>query len=191
MIGSPNFARFIYDGDGSAFGIKGPSGSDDIEALFEDFFEDEGLVSEPTAFDGRSDYDAFITAGIPAGGLFTGAEDVKTAEQVEWYGGLATFEGEPVSYDPCYHQACDSMTPIADGADAELYMALNEAYGGALEYNGVISNVNTLVLEQMADAVAHAILTYAMSTSSVNGTAKASPVAMEKVGDRLGSHFQR
>lgn len=191
MIGSPNFARFIYDGDGSAFGIKGPSGSDDIEALFEDFFTSQGLVSEPTAFDGRSDYDAFITAGIPAGGLFTGAEDAKTAEQVEWYGGLATFDGEPVSYDPCYHQPCDSMDPIGDGADADLYEALNAAYGGALLYEGQITNINTVALEEMADAVAHAILTYAMSTSSVNGTAKGSPMAMEKSGDRLGSHFRR
>ena len=33
--------------------------------------------------------------------------------------------------------------------------------------------------------------TYAMSTGSVSGTAKASPVAMEKVGDRLGAHFMR
>jgi Zn-dependent M28 family amino/carboxypeptidase len=191
MIGSPNFARFIYDGDGDAFGIKGPTGSDDIETLFEEFFASQGLASEPTAFDGRSDYDAFITAGIPAGGLFTGAEGAKTEDQVALYGGLATFDGEPVSYDPCYHQACDSLTPIADGADAELYTALNAAYGGALEYNGVISNVNTLVFEQMADAVAHAILTYAMSTSSVSGTAKASPMAMEKAGDLLGAHFQR
>ena len=191
MIGSPNYARFVYDGSGDAFGIKGPTGSGNIEGIFEEYFASEGLASEPTAFDGRSDYDAFITAGIPAGGLFTGAEDAKTEEQVALYGGLATFEGEPVSYDPCYHQACDSLTPIADGADAELYMALNAAYGGALEYNGVISNVNTLALEEMADAAAHAILTFAMSTSSVSGTAKASPVAMEKVGDRLGSHFQR
>jgi Zn-dependent M28 family amino/carboxypeptidase len=190
MIGSPNFARFVYDGDGDAFGIKGPTGSDDIEALFEDYFASQGLASEPTAFDGRSDYDAFITAGIPAGGLFTGAEGAKTEDQVALYGGLATFEGQPVSYDPCYHQACDSMTPIEDGADAELYEALNAAYEGALEYNGVISNVNTTALEEMADAVAHAILTYAMSTSSVSGTAKASPMAMEKAGDRLGAHFQ-
>jgi Peptidase family M28 len=191
MIGSPNFARFVYDGDGDAFGIKGPSGSDDIEQLFEDYFASQELASEPTAFDGRSDYDAFITAGIPAGGLFTGAEGAKTEEQVPLYGGLANFAGEPVSYDPCYHQPCDSMDPIADGADAGLYEALNAAYGGALEYNGVITNINTVALEEMSDAVAHAILTYAMSTSSVNGTAKASPVAMEKVGDRLGSHFQR
>ena len=191
MIGSPNYARFIYDGSGDAFGIKGPTGSGNIERVFEDYFSSQGLISEPTAFDGRSDYDAFITAGIPAGGLFTGAEDAKSEEQVDWYGGLATFDGEPVSYDPCYHQACDSMDPIADGADADLYEALNAAYAGALEYNGVITNVNTLALEEMADAAAHAILTFAMSTGSVSGTAKASPVATEKVGDRLGAHFMR
>ena len=144
MIGSPNFARFVYDGDGSAFGIKGPTGSGAIEKVFEDFFASEGLASEPTAFDGRSDYDAFITAGIPAGGLFTGAEGAKTAAQVPLYGGLSTFDGASVSYDPCYHQACDSLDPIADGADAGLYEALNDAYDGALEYNGVISNINTL-----------------------------------------------
>ncbi|HEU4491503.1 MAG TPA: M20/M25/M40 family metallo-hydrolase [Jiangellales bacterium] len=191
MIGSPNFARFVYDGDGDAFGIKGPSGSDDIEALFAKFFADQGLASEPTAFDGRSDYDAFISAGIPAGGLFTGAEDAKSEEQVPLYGGLATYAGSPVSYDPCYHLACDSMDPIADGADAGLYEALNAAYEGALEYDGVITNINTVAVEQMADAVAHAVLTYAMSTSSVNGTAKASPRAAEAHGEHLGAHLRR
>ena len=191
MIGSPNYARFVYDGDGSAFGIKGPSGSDNIEQVFEDYFDSQGLASEPTAFDGRSDYDAFISAGIPAGGLFTGAEDNKTEEQVALYGGLATYNGQPVSYDPCYHQACDSMDPVGDGADAGLYQALNDAYGGALEYNGVITNVNTLALEEMADAAAHAILTYAMSTSSVNGTAQASDQAAAAAGDRIGAHFRR
>ena len=191
MIGSPNYARFIYDGDGSAFGIKGPSGSGAIEGVFEDFFTSQGLESEPTAFDGRSDYDAFITAGIPAGGLFTGAEDEKTADQVVDYGGLATFEGEPVWFDPCYHQACDSLDPIGDGADAGLYEALNEAYDGALEYNGTISNVNTVALEEMSDAAVHAILLYAMSTSSVNGTGKASQRAAVASGERLGAHFRR
>ena len=96
-----------------------------------------------------------------------------------------------MSYDPCYHQACDSLDPIGDGADAGLYEALNEAYGGALEYNGVISNVNTLALEEMSDAVAHAILLYAMSTGSVNGTGKASERAAMAAGDRLGAHFRR
>lgn len=192
MIGSPNYARFIYDGSGDAFGIKGPTGSGNIEGVFESYFASEGLASEPTAFDGRSDYDAFISAGIPAGGLFTGAEDAKEADEVALYGGLSTFEGEPVSYDPCYHQPCDSMDPIGDGADAELYEALNEAYDGALEYgpDDTITNVNQTGLEEMADAAAHAILTFAMSTSSVSGTAKASPTAMEH-GERMGAHFRR
>jgi Zn-dependent M28 family amino/carboxypeptidase len=191
MIGSPNYARFVYDGDGSAFGIRGPSGSGAIEEVFADYFASQGLASEPTAFDGRSDYDAFITAGVPAGGLFTGAEGTKTPEQVTDYGGLATFDGEPVSYDPCYHRACDSMDPIGDGADAQLYLALNLAYNGGLEYEGIITNVNTIALGEMSDAAAHAILTYAMSIASVNGTANAAPIAGEKVGDRLGSHFMR
>jgi hypothetical protein len=55
----------------------------------------------------------------------------------------------------------------------------------------VISNINTLALDEMSDAVAHAILTYAMSTSSVSGTAKGSPNATQNDGERLGSHFRR
>jgi Zn-dependent M28 family amino/carboxypeptidase len=66
------------------------------------------LASEPTAFDGRSDYGPFIAVGIPAGGLFTGAEDVKTEEQAAIYGGTA---GE--AFDPCYHQACDTFDNVA------------------------------------------------------------------------------
>ena len=111
MIASPNFVRFVYDGDGSAFGIEGPPGSDDIEESFTDSFARRGLETEETAFDGRSDYLAFINVGIPAGGLFSGAEVPKTEEQEEIYGGVA---GLP--YDPCYHQACDTYFNISDTA---------------------------------------------------------------------------
>jgi hypothetical protein len=90
---SPNYGRFIYDGSGDAFGIKGPTGSGNIERIFEEYFASQGLASEPTAFDGRSDYDAFITRGIPAGGLFTGAEDAKEADEVALYGGLCHLRG--------------------------------------------------------------------------------------------------
>jgi hypothetical protein len=55
----------------------------------------------------------------------------------------------------------------------------------------VISNVNTLALEEMSDAVAHAVLLYAMSTSSVSGTGRASDQPMIATGDRLGAHFKR
>ncbi len=87
MLGSPNYVRFVYDGDGSAGGDAGPAGSDAIEGIFTDYFGAKGLASEPTDFDGRSDYGPFIEAGIPAGGLFSGAEGVKTPEEAAVYGG--------------------------------------------------------------------------------------------------------
>ena len=43
MIASPNFARFIYDGDGSALSRGAARGSDPIDASFERFFESAGL----------------------------------------------------------------------------------------------------------------------------------------------------
>ena len=105
MIGSPNFVRFVYDGDLSDSEPPpggAPAGSAQIERLFLDYFAGEGLETEPTAFDGRSDYGPFIEVGIPAGGLFTGAEGIKTPAQVAVYGGTAGQQ-----YDPCYHLGCD------------------------------------------------------------------------------------
>jgi Zn-dependent M28 family amino/carboxypeptidase len=128
MVASPNFVRFVYDGDGSGTGTKGPTGSANIEKVFNDYFASQGLATDPTAFDGRSDYGPFIDRGIPAGGLFTGAEGIKTARQAAVYGGTA---GAP--YDPCYHQPCDTITNInstaldqmSDGiADATLQFAM-------------------------------------------------------------------
>jgi Zn-dependent M28 family amino/carboxypeptidase len=123
MVGSPNYGLFIYDGDGSGFGLTGPEGSDDIEALFERYYADvAGVPSEPTAFTGRSDYQAFINNGIPAGGLFTGAEQPKTAAQVAKWGGTAG-----IAYDPCYHSECDTIdnvdpTALRINADAIAYV---------------------------------------------------------------------
>ena len=111
MVASPNYGLFIYDGDGSGFGLEGPPGSDDIEALFEQFYADRNVPSEPTAFDGRSDYFAFINNGVPAGGLFTGAEVPKTAAQAEKWGGTAG-----IAFDPCYHQACDDIDNLSHDA---------------------------------------------------------------------------
>lgn len=102
MIASPNTARFLYDGDGSGFGEVGPAGSDELEAALGEAYAELGLMTLETPFDGRSDYGPFIAAGIPSGGVFTGAEGIKSEEQAAEYGGIA---GAP--YDPCYHQSCD------------------------------------------------------------------------------------
>ena len=111
MVGSPNYVRFIYDGDNSAFPVgpgisAGPPGSGELERIFTDYFASQGLASAETPFNGRSDYGPFIASGvdIPAGGLFTGAEGIKTAAEAAIYGGTA---GQ--AYDPCYHLGCDTF----------------------------------------------------------------------------------
>jgi len=115
MIASPNYVRFVYDGDGAPTGVEGPPGSAQIESLFNDYFASQGLATEPTAFDGRSDYGPFIAVGIPAGGLFSGAEGIKTEEEAQVYGGTA---GEP--YDANYHQAGDTVNNLNTKAMFEL-----------------------------------------------------------------------
>ena len=108
MVASPNYALMVYDGDNSTYGTdvaeEGPPGSGAIERMFHRYFDKIGSDSDETAFSGRSDYGPFIALNVPAGGLFTGAEGVKTAEQAVTFGGTA---GE--AYDPCYHQSCDDL----------------------------------------------------------------------------------
>ncbi|KAJ3516098.1 hypothetical protein NMY22_g14289 [Coprinellus aureogranulatus] len=107
MVASPNYGYFIYDGDGSAFNLTGPAGSDHIEKTFEDFFKSKRIPSAPTEFNGRSDYGPFLDVGIPSGGLFTGAEGKKTEQEAQWWGGEAG-----VDYDICYHKKCDDLSNL-------------------------------------------------------------------------------
>ena len=154
MIGSPNHVFFVYDGDDSD-GIgagPGPDGSDAIEKAFERFYTERGLPFKGTDFSGRSDYGPFIApaVGIPAGGLFTGAEGIKTAAEVALWGGTAGQQ-----YDPCYHQACDTFANVNLGAfdvntDAVAYSTLQ--YGmSTIDVNGVPGNPD---FETFAPAVA-------------------------------------
>ena len=119
MIGSPNFVNFVYDGDLSdsppipedVFAPEARPFSATIEKIFLDYFRSQRIANEPTDFDGRSDYGPFIAAGIPAGGLFTGAEGLKTPEQAAIFGGTA---GE--QYDACYHLGCDDFFNLSNRA---------------------------------------------------------------------------
>jgi aminopeptidase Y len=136
MIGSPNHVFFVYDGDdsdGEGAG-PGPEGSAEIEQFFEGFYDSVGEPYKGTDFSGRSDYGPFIAVGIPSGGLFTGAEGIKTPDEVALWGGTPG-----VQYDPCYHLACDTF-----------------------------ANVSLHALDVNSDAVAAAVLTFAMNTTTVN-----------------------
>jgi Zn-dependent M28 family amino/carboxypeptidase len=130
MIGSPNYFFGVYDGDQSTFPQPPgfiPDGSAEIEDTFEAYYHSVGEPFQDTAFSGRSDYGPFIAVGIPAGGLFTGAEGIKTPDEVLLYGGTAGDQ-----YDPCYHLACDtfdniSLKALEINSDAVAYATLNYA----------------------------------------------------------------
>ncbi|MFO7253074.1 MAG: M20/M25/M40 family metallo-hydrolase [Actinomycetes bacterium] len=106
MIASPNGAIKIYDGRGSNAGAQ-PPGSAEIERLFRSHFDAKAQPYGTADLNDRSDYAPFRKAGIPVGGLFTGAGEKKTAEEAKLFGGTA---GEP--YDACYHRSCDGLTNI-------------------------------------------------------------------------------
>ncbi|KAH8599269.1 putative leucine aminopeptidase 2 [Bisporella sp. PMI_857] len=111
MIASPNFVYGIYDGDGSAFNISGAPGSGEVEKLFQDFYTyDEDIPWVPSEFNGRSDYGPFLDAGVPCGGLDTGADDIKTEEEAAIFGGTAG-----IQKDPNYHSAKDTVSNLNIG----------------------------------------------------------------------------
>ncbi|MDX2691864.1 M28 family metallopeptidase, partial [Streptomyces scabiei] len=100
MIGSPNPGYFVYDDDRV------------IEQTFKDYFTGIGVPTEiETEGDGRSDHAPFKSAGVPVGGLFTGASRTKTAAQATKWGGTS---GQ--AFDRCYHSSCDNTSNINDTA---------------------------------------------------------------------------
>ena len=113
MLGSPNPGYFTYDGDQSTkiaadqSQPRVPEGSAGIERTFVDYLKSAGKTAEDTGFDGRSDYDGFTMAGIPAGGLFSGAEEEMSPDQAKLWGGKAN-----APFDPNYHKPTDTLDHV-------------------------------------------------------------------------------
>ena len=133
MVGSPNFIFGIYNGNTapSSTPASAKPGSIKMTTLFQDWFISSNYPWDFTRFDGRSDYGPFLAAGVAAGGLFTGADGIKTIEQRSRYetmlgSGLGGSSG--VRLDVCYHRPCDTT-----------------------------SNINTFALEKMVQASASII----------------------------------
>ncbi|MFC8431405.1 M28 family metallopeptidase [Streptomyces sp. NPDC057253] len=100
MIGSPNPGYFVYDDDPA------------IEKTFKEYYAGLGVPTEiETEGDGRSDHAPFKNVGVPVGGLFSGADYVKTAAQAAKWGGTS---GR--AFDRCYHSSCDTTANIDDTA---------------------------------------------------------------------------
>lgn len=112
MLASPNPGYFTYDGDQSLPpSLRGspvvPEGSAGIERALVAYLKSDDKTAEDTSFDGRSDYQGFTLAGVPSGGLFSGAEAKKSEEQAKLWGGTAD---EP--FDPNYHKETDTLEHI-------------------------------------------------------------------------------
>ncbi|MEN4475320.1 M28 family metallopeptidase [Mycolicibacterium cosmeticum] len=113
MLGSPNPGYFTYDGDQSLPPDKDgsvprvPEGSAGIERTLVAYLDAAGKPARDTSFDGRSDYDGFTKAGIPSGGLFSGAEEDMNEDEARLWGGKAN---QP--FDPNYHKATDTLDHV-------------------------------------------------------------------------------
>ncbi len=103
MLGSPNGVRLIYDPSATSRPAEGAT----IAGLFSSAFDDAGLAWQLIGVGGNADHAPFDQAQIPTGGLFSGANEPKTAEQADLFGGTT---GAP--NDACYHLACDTVDNV-------------------------------------------------------------------------------
>jgi aminopeptidase S len=106
MLGSPDAEAFVYEGDGT------------IEKALTDSVAAEGLDPVPIELEGRSDHAPFDEAGVPVGGLFTGADEPAP-------------DGK--AHDPCYHRSCDTLENVDLDTVERLADALALAVFGRLD----------------------------------------------------------
>jgi Zn-dependent M28 family amino/carboxypeptidase len=114
MLGSPNPVRQVYE-------VTDTSRADAnavIAGLFHAALEAQNLTWEPISLGCQSDHCPFNEAGVPAGGLFSGADEIMTDAQATLFGGTAG-----AAQDPCYHLACDTLANV----DAEVLGQLARA----------------------------------------------------------------
>jgi Zn-dependent M28 family amino/carboxypeptidase len=88
MVGSPNFVPFVYRGSGGG-NAPAPPGSATIERAFTRYFASRGERFALASLGGGSDHASFARAGIPVGGLHTGADGRKSDAQAARFGGAA------------------------------------------------------------------------------------------------------
>lgn len=123
MLGSLNSVPFVYDQ------ADGATGSAEIADFLVEYLEAEGIGAERADLGGASDHASFVEAGIPTGGIFSGASELKSSAQAEAFGGSAD---DPM--DACYHLACDradnvNVEQVAAFADAAVALSLAIATG--------------------------------------------------------------
>ena len=84
-----------------------PDGSSAITDFLMAWLQAEGVAAEPEDLGNGSDHFFFAQAGIPIGGIFSGATEEKSEEQAAANGGQV---GEPM--DACFHLSCDTIENV-------------------------------------------------------------------------------
>ena len=84
-----------------------PAAAGVLASMLAQALTDAGLTSESADIGASSDHVAFDQAGVPAGGLFSGANEVVTADEASQFGTTAG-----AFADACYHLACDTIANI-------------------------------------------------------------------------------
>ena len=124
MLGSPNYVPLLYDSPSAA------TGSMAIADFLVKYLGKVGIGAKREDVGGASDHASFDAVGIPTGGIFSGASEIKSPDEAANFGGTAE-----APMDACYHLACDTVANVridlvADFAEAALALTLAIASGG-------------------------------------------------------------
>jgi Zn-dependent M28 family amino/carboxypeptidase len=140
MIGSSNAGYFTYDGDQSGQANPAipvgavPAGSAGIERMLAGYLNLAGVRPADIQLARNTDYNAFLSAGVPVGGLTTGASQRKTQAQARLWGGRAG-----VPFDPDFRTPRDNV----DGIDRQALSVMGSALAFAVgTYAKSVEGVN-------------------------------------------------
>jgi Zn-dependent M28 family amino/carboxypeptidase len=117
VLGSTNAGYFTYDGDQSGQpnpdipAASVPAGSAGVERTLAGYLNLAGVRPADLPLSRATDSNPFLEAGIPIGGVTTGASQRKTTTQARLWGGRA---GMP--FDPNYHARGDTMANVDHAA---------------------------------------------------------------------------
>lgn len=140
MLGSPNAGFFTDDGDQSGPPGPGipssdvPEGSAGIERTLAGYLNLAGRRPADMPLNTRTDYHPFLVAGVPVGGMNTGASQTKTNVQARLWGGQAG-----AAFDPGYQSVRDTVDAINRDALAVMGSGVAFAVG---TYADSIKGVN-------------------------------------------------
>lgn len=113
MLASPNPGFFTYDGDQSALPGRDiapgdvPTGSAGVERTLAGYLNLVGVRPADMPLSSDTDYSPFVVAGVPVGGITTGASQLKTTAQARLWGGKPG-----AAFDPNYHGPGDTIAKI-------------------------------------------------------------------------------